>query len=36
LGKDYIEKPFDAEGLRRRIDKVLENMREKKVFWTVS
>ena len=33
LGKDYIEKPFNAEDLRRRIDKVLENTSGKKGFF---
>ena len=33
LGNDYIEKPFDAEDLRIRIDKVCEKASRKKGFF---
>ena len=33
LGKDYIEKPFEIEDLKRRIDKVFENTSQKKSFF---
>ena len=33
LGKDYIEKPFEIEDLKRRIDKVFEGTSQKKSFF---